>query len=75
MSHLRFLVIEYWPHAMDCDKLRPARIDGHYARRDMAEEVAALWAEHPKHKESRIVVAEVVHEAKTPAHWLREFRK
>lgn len=72
MSALRFLVVEYWPHVMDGDKLRPARIDGHYAKREMAEEVAALWAEQPKGKESRIVVVEVVHEEKTPAHWIED---
>jgi len=72
MSGLIYLVIEYFPTAMHPDKLIPGRIDGHNARREMAEEVAALWAENPKHKESRIVVAEVQHEAKSPAHWLEQ---
>lgn len=70
MSELRFLVIEYFPHVMDGDAMRPARIDGHYRDKRDAEEIAALWAENPKHKESRIVVVEVQHEAKVPAHWL-----
>lgn len=70
MAALNYLVIEYFPTAMDHEKMAPARIDGHYARREMAEEIAALWAENPKHKESRIVVVEIQHEAKTPAHWL-----
>ena len=69
MSELKYLVVEYFPHLMDSAKLIPARIDGHYSERQSAEEVAALWAEEPVHKESRIVVVEVMAEAKTPAHW------
>lgn len=69
MSNLRFLVVEYAPHMMDGNKTIPARIDGHYAQREMAEEVAAIWAENPKHEETRIVVVEVQHEAKAPKHW------
>ena len=70
MAELKFLVVEYFPHMMDHEKLIPARIDGHYSERLSAEEVAALWAEEPMHKESRIVVVEVMAEAKTPAHWV-----
>lgn len=69
MNELRFLVIEYMPHMMDGHQSMTARIDGHYAKREMAEEVAALWAENPKHEETRIVVVEVQHEAKAPKHW------
>ena len=68
---LKYLVIEYFPHAMDSHDPKPARIDGHYAEKEMAEEVAALWAENPLHPESRIVVSEIVFEAKQPAHWVR----
>lgn len=75
MSALRFLVVEYAPHMMDGTKTIPARIDGHYAKREMAEEIAALWAESPKHAETRIVVVEVVHEEKKPAHWIEDFEK
>ena len=70
MSGLRFLVIEYFPHIMDGDEMRPARIDGHYRYRKDAEEIATFWAEEPKHKESRIVVVENQSEAKATAHWL-----
>lgn len=69
MSELRYLVIEYWPHIMDSDDLKPARIDGHYAKLEMAKAVAELWAEEPKHPESRIVVAKVKFEAKMLKHW------
>ena len=72
MSPLGYLVIEYWPHTMDNEELVPARIDGHYSHKDLAEEIARLWAEAPKHPESRIVVVEVVFEAKAPAHWPRD---
>lgn len=72
MAGLNYLVIEYFPQAMHHDKLTPARIDGHYDRREMAEEVAALWAENPKHMESRIVVVEVQHEAKAAAHLMEQ---
>jgi len=68
---LNYLVMEYLPHAMDNEKPRPARIDGHYAEKEMAEEIATLWAENPLHLESRIVVSEIVFEAKQPAHWIR----
>jgi hypothetical protein len=67
---LAYLVVEYFPHMMDNKKTRPARIDGHYSDKATAEEVARLWAENPLHPESRIVVAEVVAEVKTPAHWV-----
>jgi hypothetical protein len=63
-------VVEYIPHMMDGRKPRPARIDGHFDRKAAAEEVAQFWAESPMHAESRIVVVEIVAEAKAPAHWL-----
>lgn len=69
MTELRYLVVEYWPHAMDGCDLRLARIDGHYRNREDAEGIAALWAENPQGPESRIVVVEVHHEAKAPMHW------
>lgn len=75
MAELKYLVVEYCPHLMDGTKTIPARIDGHYAKREMAEEVAALWAGKPKHAETRIVVVEVVHEEKMPAHWIKELAK
>ena len=68
---LKYIVIEYFPHAMDAHDPKPARIDGHYSDRADAEEVAALWAENPLHSESRIIVSEIVFEAKQPAHWIR----
>lgn len=68
---LRYLVIEYFPHAMDGDDPRPARIDGHYSSRRDAEDISKLWAESPLHPESRIVVVEVLSEAKSPKHWGR----
>lgn len=70
MNALKYLVIEYLPHIMDGHDPRPVRIDGHYSDKKDAEEIAALWAENPMHKESRIVVAEIQHQAKAPAHWL-----
>jgi hypothetical protein len=70
MSGLKHLVLEYLPHAMDGYEFRPARIDGHYSDEKDARDIAALWAEDPLHKESRIVVVKVTHEAKAPAHWL-----
>jgi hypothetical protein len=54
---------------------QPVRIDGHYGRFEDAKEVAELWAEEPNHPESRIVVAEVVFEAKEPAHWAKRRSK
>jgi hypothetical protein len=67
---LAYLVVEYLPHVMHGSKPRPARIDGHYDNKAIAEEVAQLWAEAPLHAESRVVVVEIVAEAKAPAHWL-----
>lgn len=67
---LKFIVVEYIPSAMEPEALCPARIDGHYADREMAEDVAAWWAENPMHEQSRIVVAEVVAETKKPREWV-----
>lgn len=69
MQDLKYLVVEYFPHMMDGDEMIPARIDGHYLDRAEAEDIAEFWAEEPKHCESRIVVVEVLAEAKEPAHW------
>jgi len=71
MAKLKYIVLEYFPHAMDGFELRPARIDGHYRDRDDAENVAVWWAEEPHHKETRVVVCEVVMEAKKPRHWTK----
>jgi hypothetical protein len=66
---LRFIVVEYVPSAMDGEELRPARIDGHYAKMADAKDVADWWAESPMHQQSRIVVAEVRLEVKKPKEW------
>jgi len=55
---------------MDGEQLRPARIDGHYAKMADAKDVAAWWAESPMHPQSRVVVAEVRSEAKRPLEWM-----
>lgn len=67
---MNFLIIEYAPHIMECDKAVPVRIDGHYKSRKMAEEIAELWGRNPMHPETRIAVVEVKHVVKDPAHWL-----
>lgn len=66
---LKYIVVEYFPHLMDGDELRPARIDGHYRDYEDAKEIAEFWAENPKSPDSRIVVAEVSFEAKAPIRW------
>ncbi|MGB1215022.1 MAG: hypothetical protein ACPG4X_16765 [Pikeienuella sp.] len=71
MKELKFLVIEYVPHIMHHERMSPVRIDGHYETEKTATEVAQLWSKAPKHRETRIVVAQIVAEAKRPAHWPR----
>ena len=70
MADLNYLVIEYAPQLLDNYKAVPVRIDGHYGSLEMAEEVSALWAESPLGAETRIVVAEIRHQAKAPRHWV-----
>jgi hypothetical protein len=70
-NRLAYLVIEYLPHAMSSRKLVPARMDGHYLERADAQGVADLWVEDPFHPESRVVVVELLSEAKAPAHWIK----
>jgi len=69
MNELKFLVIEYFPHLMDAEKQTPVRIDGHYSTLELASEVADIWTKNPIHVETRIVVAEIRHQAKIPKHW------
>lgn len=71
MNAPTFIVIEYLPHTMHRQEWLPARLDGHYTHEADANGVADLWAENPKHSESRIVVCEVHHEAKAPDHWIK----
>lgn len=69
MSVGGYLIVEYAPTLLDNDEFRPVRMDGHYAEKKDAEAIANGWAEESSHKETRIVVVEVVAEAKQPEFW------
>ena len=66
---LRFMAIEYLPHAMHQENVSPVRIDGHYRQFEDAKDIAEMWAENPGHPETRIAVASVEFEAKQPERW------
>ena len=72
MTGRPYIVIEYAPDSMegrhDAPPV-PVKIDGHYRSREDAEGVAAYWAEASNRKGTRIVVAQIVHEAKSLDHW------
>jgi len=60
MSRREFVVIEYLPSAMHGHRPVVVRIDGHWARKADAVEVAEWMAEQPLIEGSRVVVAQVV---------------
>ena len=64
-----YLIVEYAPQLLDNEEFRPVRMDGHYSEKEDAEQIAEKWAEESSHKQSRIVVVEVVAEAKQPEGW------
>ena len=64
-----YLIVEYAPKLLDNNDFGPVRMDGHYADRDVAEQIAEMWAEESSHKQTRIVVVEVVAETKRPDSW------
>ena len=69
MEKLSYLVIEYVPSTMSDRDMVMARMDGHYASREVAEGVARVWREEHQNGFTRIVVAEIVTEIKNPDHW------
>ena len=77
MADLKYMVIQYIPELMDGFKESKALIDGHYAEKAEAIEVAKLWADQPSPffaasgngDRSRIIVVEVVHSEMNPRHW------
>lgn len=64
-----FLVVEYAPTLLDNEDFRPVRMDGHYADKQAAEEIAQMWADESSNAQTRIVVVEVVAETKQPDFW------
>jgi hypothetical protein len=69
MANGGFLVVEYAPTFLDNEDFRPVRMDGHYAEKQDAEEIAQMWAEESLNAQTRIVVVEVVAETKQPDFW------
>ena len=69
MEDGEYLIVEYAPQLLDNEDFRPVRMDGHYADRDTAEEIAKKWAEESSHKQTRIIVVQVVAQAKKPESW------